>query len=692
MDILHGENLMISIDSVTVLAAKTCDIKIKSSSQKKSSPTSGQWEEVVAGRKSWSVATNHLVYAGTQQTLPTTNIFTLNAYNGENGWRVLGECGSNIIDQRQNVDEGIYIMKIAKQTGVAGMAVYIESTAWDDLADYLTDNFSSEDYIFIIATVGRYAIDRATCTLLNETYHVALPFVELGGMINNEEVLVDTPLIMMGGKGISQGMVAYGQTENVIKATFYNGVLPMADGLTGFTSLVGKMCTLRMKNTSDNSIMAGQALCTEFDVSAAKNSLMKGSFSWQGNGELKSSAFAPTTKTLEPYVNYITINMNKQNPSEMITGDINGNIIQQIRSSFHRYVAVLDEGELKICKLDDNNSTLFPDGTTAVLDGTRGDVMVKHSTFYTSVQDYGNGIFKIGFTLNNLGTGWKEWNENDMIGAYEGSVTTTADGNTERTTDDGNGYLRSISGIYPIGNVQAQYYETKASNTGYGFTGIKLRHHNLMGILLIALTGTTNSQAVFGNGVPMGSSNIIAQTGATNEIGMNDTYAGIVGSVNFCGLENWWGNMMEFMNNVQYGGTNTWYVWANAHTAPRYETNGLNIGNHSINTGYIAKMALGENLDLIPTSLQEGITVDYKGNSQTGFCDIFELRTGEDDTDGIARGNGVDATDDMVQGAFFLYAGLSGTSKFRLLGTRLCYQGSFTEVTPTQYKALFNSY
>ena len=44
----------------------------------------------------------------------------------------------------------------------------------------------------------------------------------------------------------------------------------MADGLTGFTSLVGKMCTLRMKNTSDNSIMAGQALCTEFDVSAAK--------------------------------------------------------------------------------------------------------------------------------------------------------------------------------------------------------------------------------------------------------------------------------------------------------------------------------------------------------------------------------------------------------------------------------------
>lgn len=683
MKILHGEDLMISIDGVTLLAAKTCDIKIKVATQKKSSPTSGEWEEVVPGKKVWSVATNHLIYAGTQPTLSNTNTFYLNAFNNATeGWRVLGECGQNIIDERGSVNEGIYVMMINKQTGAQqGNVEYFSTARWNYLPGYLTEYFTSNDYIFVIATLGKYAISRSTCTLLNDTYHVPLPFVELGGNINNETVYVDTPLLLMGGKGIAQGMCAYGQTDNVIKATFYNGELPVANGLSGMVMKVGQMVTLRMRNADDQTVMVGQALCTEFDASAAKNALMKGNFSWKGNGELQTSAYKPTTKDLMPYINYIMVDMTKQNPAEMISGDINGNIIQIIRKSFHRYAAVYRNSELKICQLSDEKTYLFPDGSEAKLDGTRGDVLVKHKTFYTHVDDYGGGVFRIGLAERQINDTWTEWNEKDMIGAYQGSATTTADGNTEYTDDGSAGYIRSIAGMLPVTDVQPTYYETMANNMGYGFMGIKLRHHNIMGALLMAIAGTTNAQAKYGNGI-MNVLPLSVENGSTNDFGMNDTNAGIIGPVNFCGLESWWGGVMEYMNNVQGGSSNLWYVWTNSHSGTRREVTGV---KRTDGDGYIAKMALGQNLDLIPTELQAS-----PGNSQMGFCDYMEWRSGATSTGSLGRG-GKGSSEDQMAGAFYLYAGFDG-SALPILGTRLCYQGDFEELTPTQFKALWNNY
>jgi hypothetical protein len=268
-----------------------------------------------------------------------------------------------------------------------------------------------------------------------------------------------------------------------------------------------------------------------------------------------------------------------------------------------------------------------------------------------------------------------------MIGAYQGSATTTADGNTEYTDDGSAGYIRSIAGMLPVTDVQPAFYEPMAGNMGYGFTGIKLRHHNIMGILLMAIAGTTNSQAVYGNGV-MNVLPLSVENGATNDYGMNDTNAGIIGPVNFCGLENWWGNVMEYMNNVQGGGDRTWYVWQNGHSGTRREVTGV---KRTDGDGYIAKVALGQNLDLIPTELQAS-----PGNSQMGFCDYMEWRSGAGSTDGLGRG-GKGSSEDQMAGAFYLYAGFDG-SALPILGTRLCYQGDFEELTPTQFKALWNSY
>ena len=61
--------------------------------------------------------------------------------------------------------------------------------------------------------------------------------------------------------------------------------------------------------------------------------------------------------------------------------------------------------------------------------------------------------------------------------------------------------------------------------------------------------GNTNSQGVIGSGTD----SCQKQTGQTDSLGMEDTRAETNGntmSINFWGLENWWGNKAEFIDNV----------------------------------------------------------------------------------------------------------------------------------------------
>ena len=59
--ILHGKDLIVSIDGNANMASKSCTLSVSAKSIVKTSPTSGDWEEVLAGKKSWSLTTNHLV-------------------------------------------------------------------------------------------------------------------------------------------------------------------------------------------------------------------------------------------------------------------------------------------------------------------------------------------------------------------------------------------------------------------------------------------------------------------------------------------------------------------------------------------------------------------------------------------------------------------------------------------------------
>ena len=59
--ILQGKNLIVRANGEVIAAAKSCTLNIDCEIIKVSSPTDGQWEHIIAGMKSWSVSTTHLL-------------------------------------------------------------------------------------------------------------------------------------------------------------------------------------------------------------------------------------------------------------------------------------------------------------------------------------------------------------------------------------------------------------------------------------------------------------------------------------------------------------------------------------------------------------------------------------------------------------------------------------------------------
>ena len=205
------------------------------------------------------------------------------------------------------------------------------------------------------------------------------------------------------------------------------------------------------------------------------------------------------------------------------------------------------EGTVTYIELDDNNSNLYAaDGTTAITNGTEGDVFVKLPTFYYRGNDDGTDgssgdNVEIRFSKTPFEDSVK-WNTNTLIGAYEA-------------------YIKD-SKLYSMSNVLSNNYTSQAafkhyaSSRGSGYQLVDWQMHCVLGCLFYAMYGNTNSQAICGSGTD--SNDKIC--GETNSLGMNDTKAETNGntmSINFWGLENWWGNEYELMEGIESTGKDT---------------------------------------------------------------------------------------------------------------------------------------
>lgn len=260
----------------------------------------------------------------------------------------------------------------------------------------------------------------------------------------------------------------------------------------------------------------------------------------------------------------IRLNMTITDPVSMVTGDVNGAAIQAIRNNSHRYLGkYTGTGQMTICQLDDSDSTKYFDGTTANLSSGGGDVFMRLPKFFYKATNVSTNIWDISFAYGDSApdTTWNTWDGNDLIGVYE-AVSLGAN-------------IYSCSGTTSSGSISQSLFKTYARNRGTGYSLVKWKHHSIMCFLFYALYGNTNCQAICGSGT----SSYDKSTGATNSLGMEDTTSsnGNSMSINFWGLENWWGNKYEFVDNVVLNSDLSWAITEDDGSV-RNVTAGINSG------------------------------------------------------------------------------------------------------------------
>lgn len=291
----------------------------------------------------------------------------------------------------------------------------------------------------------------------------------------------------------------------------------------------------------------------------------------------------------------IYIDQTIADPAGMITGDVRGEVIQWIRSNSHRVLAKkTGEGEVTYCRLMDTDGTKYHDGTDASAHLKNVDSFVKLPEFWY----YGTEGDQAEIHFTNVNPNddetWCHWDTNTLIGVYE-AYNNVGGGNK----------LCSISNVGSTGGVSHPNSKQYSRNKGTGYQLVDWQMHCVMCALFYAWYGNTNSQAICGSGT----SSHTKETGQTDTLGMTDTTSsnGNSMSINFWGLENWWGNKYEWIDNILSTSSNGNVDVQSPDPYPRSFTWNTNqeYGNH---------YKIGKYLDM-------SSDVSGGGSSTTYYCD-----------------------------------------------------------------------
>lgn len=384
------------------------------------------------------------------------------------------------------------------------------------------------------------------------------------------------------------------------------------------------------------------------------------------NGSVNTATLA-SRRRVRPFAAYgvevstITIDQTNDDPATRVSGDINGSVIQWIRNNSHRVLAKQTaDGVLTYCRLNDTDSTQYYDGTTAALDGTQGDVFLKLPEFYYKGTE-GDQV-DIMFAKEQVDAEYIRWDPNTLIGVYEAY--------------NGSSKMYSRSGVASTGNVSQSTWKTYAAARGAGYQLVDWQMHCVMGCLYYAMYGNTDCQSSIGKGT----NSYTKPTGQTDSLGMTDTVAGGNGdsqSINFWGLENWWGNKYEFIHDYDNPANS---LSATVNDPVNGGTRSLPIFDYS---GYYPKkMKFGRYLDLIAT------TDDPRnGNDRVGYCD-YQWWPGSTNSEArvVQRSLNGSLTD---CGVAYAVARKTASTTNPYGGSRLAFRGSLVEAeNVSAFKAL----
>lgn len=360
-----------------------------------------------------------------------------------------------------------------------------------------------------------------------------------------------------------------------------------------------------------------------------------------------------------PPEDVILINQTVSDPAGMISGDVKGEVITWIRENSHRVLAKKTaEGEVAYCRLMDTDGTKYHDRTDASASLKNVDSFVKLPEFWY----YGTEGDQVEIHFTNVNPNddetWCHWDANTLIGVYEAY-----------NDSNGGNKLCSISNVNSTGGVSQANLKQYARNKGNGYQLVDWQMHCVMCALFYAWYGNTNSQAICGSGTD----SYQKATGQTNSLGMTDTTSenGNSMSINFWGLENWWGNKIECIDNIISSSANI----VNIESPDPYPrslmwSNSLSYGKH---------YKIGKYLDM-------SSDVGQYGSSTTYYCD---QNYGAGRASRVTERSYTNAS--LYGGVSFALANRGASDTSAAAGSRLAFRGTCIEETdPSIFASIQN--
>lgn len=329
----------------------------------------------------------------------------------------------------------------------------------------------------------------------------------------------------------------------------------------------------------------------------------------------------------------------------MITGDVRGKTITAIKEGSNCFVMKPEGDSWGLYRLSKTSRTQYADGTDASADIKQYDVMMRLPEFWYQGTEGDQVDIYFETTQPSDPENWVHWDGNVLIGCYEANYDST------------NG-LRSISGVASSGAISQSDFKAYAEAKGTGFQLVDWEMQNVMAILFYAWYGNTNSQAICGSGT----SNFTKETGQTDSLGMMDTTTenGNSMSINFWGLENWWGNKWEWMQDVKTSGAGI-IVDTPASGGNSRRLDFPQLGN----SYYPSKMKFGKYCDCVGTAIN--------GTTTSGYCDYqYALAS----YGRVTKRSGPYSSSES--GLVCVNASNSPSLPDATVGSRLCYRGPFT--------------
>lgn len=310
------------------------------------------------------------------------------------------------------------------------------------------------------------------------------------------------------------------------------------------------------------------------------------------------------------------------------------------------------DGSVSICYLDENNSELYHDGTTAAdLSGAQGQWMTDIPEYWFYMDESVTDKHTLYLSPTEV-EGWKH-SRRVLVGV------------TEAVNVDGKLWSRKISsGEQSTGNLTPVVFHNYANAIGNGWDIIDYETHCKIGHLFYAKYLNKDCQTVIGTGEDSYTRTI----GTTSSLGNNDGTTDT--QISFLGIEDAWDGKYEWMGGIhRNSGTVYIYDGFQPGSVPTvdYRTETIPYGNSYL--GCITKMQWGDNADMLPIAYASG------SNYSQGYFDH-----GRVDSSGWLVAGRSSSNASLYGGVAYLYFIDSPSGAAAKYGSRIQYRGTINIV------------